>query len=515
MAGSSGGFPVVRKFFVSNIPVGCRSWDLADAFRRFGEVSGAFIAKKKDKEGRTFGFVSFKGVRNVEELGRELKKMKLGGNKLIVNLARYANENADAIPVREKFPLGRGGVGRPMGGYSNSFIAPEKAGEVKKGFSFADILLNRSSLVLDEDSIEIDPSINSLSEVVGKAVVARVLDIQVLRKLNLILLEAGIQGVCIQYIGGFSVLLTFSDAMEATGFLDNNVVWKTWFSKVEIWKGQSLPFERLAWINIFGVPPHLLASSVFDDIGRKYGRIAHGSSLSESDDDLTYDRLGILTDTGNKISGIVNLRWQDKVYRVWVVEESDHWLPDFLNKDGSGGDDVSLSSEFSVPVHLSPMVEEKSPGEAEELASGNVKSISASGVAQQPNDVNEVSSPRDQENVGGQEYNVCFNFTANSDGGPNVNNEGPSLVDHWANLVGHISPRPRKRPRCNDTGLSEELFIKEGGPETANSIGNRDFNLNNSPRGSGLEQLNSAGALEDGEIGEGINESAILLNSVR
>ncbi|KAJ0805831.1 putative RNA recognition motif domain, nucleotide-binding alpha-beta plait domain superfamily [Helianthus annuus] len=478
MAGSSGGFPVVRKFFVSNIPKGCRPWDLADAFRRFGEVSGAFIAKKKDKEGRTFGFVSFKGVRNVEELGRDLKKMNLGGNKLIVNLARYANENADAFPTKEQVSSGRGGAGRPMGGFTNRFIAPEKAGEVKKGFSFADIFLNKSSPVLDEDSIEIDPSINTLLEVVDKAVVARVLDLQILRKLNIFLWEAGFKEVGIQYIGGFSVLLSFNIASDASGFMDNKEVWKDWFSKVDIWKGQSLPFERLAWINIFGVPPHLLDSLVFDGIGRKYGKIAQGSQLSENDDDLSFDRLGILTDTGNKISGLVNLRWQDKIYRVWVVEESDPWIPDFLNKEGYGGDDVSLSSEFSVPIHQSPVVGEKLHGEGEELhgvseevALGFGGSQLAGGVDQRSVEVNEGPIPRNQENVRGQEINGCFKFSANSASGLEANKEGPSLVDQWANLVGHVSPRPRKRPRSNDSGPIEELFNNESGPETENIVG--------------------------------------------
>ncbi|KAJ0736953.1 putative RNA recognition motif domain, nucleotide-binding alpha-beta plait domain superfamily [Helianthus annuus] len=352
MAGSSGGHPVVRKFFVSNIPQGCRPWDLADAFRRFGEVSGAFIAKKKDKEGRTFGFVSFKGVRNVEDLGRELKKMNLGGNKLIVNLARYANENADAFPTREKVSA---------------------------------------------------------------------------------------EGVVVGLWGVFRIVISRRRKQES-GFLDNSDVWKAWFSKVEVWKGQSMPFECLAWINIFGVPPHLLSSTVFDVIGQKYGRIAQGSQLSESDDDLTYDRIGILTDSGNKISGIVNLRRQDKVYRVWVVEESDPWIPDFLNKDGYVGEDVSLSSEFSVPAHLSPVIGEKLNGVVEVMASGSEKSNLAVGAAQQSVDVNEETIPREQENVGCQENYGCFNFAAHSAGGLDVNNGGPTLVDHWANLVGKHPP---------------------------------------------------------------------------
>ncbi|KAJ0797800.1 putative RNA-directed DNA polymerase [Helianthus annuus] len=424
----------------------------------------------------------------VEELGKELKKMKLGGNKLVVNLARYANENADAFPSREKVVSDRGGGGWPRGGYSNPQFAPEKAREVKKGFSFADILMNKSCLVMDEDSIEIDPSINTLSEVVGMAVVARALDLQVLRKLNFLLWEAGFQGVDIQYIGGFSVM-------------------ENWFSKVEAWKGQAMPFERLAWIMIFGVPPHLLASTVFDDIGRKYGRIVQGSQMSEKDDNLSYDRIGILTDSGNKISGIIKLRWQDKVYRVWVVEESDPWSPDCIDKAGSAGEDESLSSEFSVPAFVSPVMGEKTHGEVEGMISGNVKADLAGGDVQQAIEENEVSFPREQEDVGGQNNNGCFNFAAQSNSGLDGCNRGPSLVDHWANLVGHSSPRPRKRPRNNDTGLIDEMWNKDDGPRAVNINGNKEFNLNKSPRGSEFDQNMSSGALEEGEIGEGLNES--------
>ncbi|MFS7912275.1 putative nucleotide-binding alpha-beta plait domain superfamily, RNA-binding domain superfamily [Helianthus anomalus] len=34
----------VTKFFVTNIPSGCRPWDLANTFREYGEITGAFIA---------------------------------------------------------------------------------------------------------------------------------------------------------------------------------------------------------------------------------------------------------------------------------------------------------------------------------------------------------------------------------------------------------------------------------------------------------------------------------------
>ncbi|MFS7928774.1 putative nucleotide-binding alpha-beta plait domain superfamily, RNA-binding domain superfamily [Helianthus anomalus] len=46
----------ITKFYVTNLPVGCRPWDVADFVAGCGEVAGMYIARKKDKEGRRFGF---------------------------------------------------------------------------------------------------------------------------------------------------------------------------------------------------------------------------------------------------------------------------------------------------------------------------------------------------------------------------------------------------------------------------------------------------------------------------
>ncbi|MFS7960705.1 putative RNA-binding domain superfamily [Helianthus anomalus] len=47
---------IITKFFISNLPAGCRPWDVADFVRHLGEVAGMYIARKKDKEGKKFGF---------------------------------------------------------------------------------------------------------------------------------------------------------------------------------------------------------------------------------------------------------------------------------------------------------------------------------------------------------------------------------------------------------------------------------------------------------------------------
>ncbi|KAI3804179.1 hypothetical protein L1987_32353 [Smallanthus sonchifolius] len=50
-AGEKKGLASVVKFYVSNLPAGCRSWDLSSALSAFGVISGTYIARKKDKEG--------------------------------------------------------------------------------------------------------------------------------------------------------------------------------------------------------------------------------------------------------------------------------------------------------------------------------------------------------------------------------------------------------------------------------------------------------------------------------
>ncbi|MFS7923165.1 hypothetical protein Hanom_Chr03g00257461 [Helianthus anomalus] len=50
-----------------------------------------------------------------------------------------------------------------------------------------------------------------------------------------------------------------------------------WFNSVDIWKGQSVAFERIAWLNIHGVPLHLSGNEIFDSVGRCFGKVIHTS----------------------------------------------------------------------------------------------------------------------------------------------------------------------------------------------------------------------------------------------
>ncbi|KAJ0826228.1 putative RNA recognition motif domain, nucleotide-binding alpha-beta plait domain superfamily [Helianthus annuus] len=117
----------ITKFFITNLPEGCTPWELSEFVKVFGEVAGAYVAKKKDKVGNRFGFISFSNVRDVKELERALNGTKMGNSKLKANIARFAVENANLMekPVEIKKVKKPEHLGVPQGnlqGRNQAFI---------------------------------------------------------------------------------------------------------------------------------------------------------------------------------------------------------------------------------------------------------------------------------------------------------------------------------------------------------------------------------------------------------
>ncbi|MFS7955583.1 hypothetical protein Hanom_Chr07g00644331 [Helianthus anomalus] len=95
---------------------------------------------------------------------------------------------------------------------------------------------------------------------------------------------------------------------------------------------------------MLGVPVHLAVDSVFDSIAEKFGKIVHASSRSVEDGDMSVNCIGLLVGEGKRIVELVDLKWEDKAFRVWVEEETADWVPDCL-------DDEESSEEGEPSVH--------------------------------------------------------------------------------------------------------------------------------------------------------------------
>ncbi|KAJ0778373.1 hypothetical protein HanLR1_Chr02g0070991 [Helianthus annuus] len=288
---------------------------------------------------------------------RALSGTKMGGCKLKANVAKFAVENRNVMSddrsgLEKKKEKGNGN-GNPSVhcNYQSSF-------RQDGGKSFRDLFPPAGANSFGESSlggnvsltVDVPADTRALKDLFGKALVGRCVDLSTLNRFNKILSESGELGVGLSYLGGLQLLLKFPNEERCSAFITNNDLWNKWFSMLDVWLGQSLPFERVAWIKMLGVPIHLAVDSVFDSIAGKFGKVLHGSNRSSDDGDLSVNCVGVLVGDGVRITDQIDLKWDNKSFRVWIEEELVDWVPDCLKEEG-----VPLS-EFGDTVMHAPGV---------------------------------------------------------------------------------------------------------------------------------------------------------------
>ncbi|MFS7985253.1 hypothetical protein Hanom_Chr11g00996321 [Helianthus anomalus] len=252
-----------------------------------------------------------------------MKAVKMGNNKLLVNVARFAveNNNEPRPPVKAN-NNSHGFAGSSSGGRQyqpfSSFIP------IPLGTSYKDTLVgNPKSEKLEEKVVDISIFVKPFEGWVNKSLFVRTTDLSTLVKLDKLLANSDGIKVEFKYVGGLYMLLTFTSTKEMIG--------------------QDLPFERIAWLKITRVPLHLLDNEVFDLVGRMFGKVVHASSLSKDSNNVTFDLVGVLRGDGERICKSVTLNWKDRKYKVWVSEELGDWVPNCLSN-------VDVWEETSVSV---------------------------------------------------------------------------------------------------------------------------------------------------------------------
>ncbi|KAM0020723.1 putative RNA recognition motif domain, nucleotide-binding alpha-beta plait domain superfamily [Helianthus debilis subsp. tardiflorus] len=303
---------VLSKFFVSNLPPKCSSQDLKEVLGSFGRYEGSYIARKLDKWGKRFAFVSFSDVKDVKRLGDELSDVWIGSYKLFIAIARFvdgekvdrpdsvnrrkatsasfnshANTNGHEIPVSEGSD-GNGGVNASVG----------------NGRSFVDSLLNRNKV----DVIKVDDSVERFSHWRDCALTGRVVNFHTLTSLKQMLRTCGWRSLDIKYLGGLSVALVFYNSGDRDVFLNCKVSWSKWFEFLDVWSDNASVEEgRIAWLQVHGIPAQLALDGVFVLISSRFGKVVQSASLSGDDNNFSYALIGVLSKECKRIADRVDI----------------------------------------------------------------------------------------------------------------------------------------------------------------------------------------------------------------
>ncbi|KAM0017660.1 hypothetical protein Hdeb2414_s0027g00690551 [Helianthus debilis subsp. tardiflorus] len=284
----------------------------------------------------------------------------MGDFRLKINVARFSVENSGGTAKQENNTHQvRTVANNNFGGNSN----------LRDARSYRDVVgssraaggssaVNIESKELREKVIVVPDRTGAFNNLVGVALVGRTVDLETLVDFDRLLKIAKLTVANFQYLG----------------------IWSPWFSKLDPWRGQTLPLERVAWLKLSGIPIHLFYSEVMGQIGELFGKILHVPKFFEEEQDLSIARVGVLVGSSNSIKEEVSLRWRDRTFRVWVEEDQEIWVPDCFGRDDCSELLNMKSSETTPDVDMQDSgtgeKEENQPsdagGEAEEPQAPNV-----------------------------------------------------------------------------------------------------------------------------------------------
>ncbi|KAJ0669650.1 putative RNA recognition motif domain, nucleotide-binding alpha-beta plait domain superfamily [Helianthus annuus] len=308
---------------VNNITVisKCSSSDLKEVFGSFGTYEGSYIARKLDRWGKRFAFVSFRDVVDAKRLEADMGDVWIDTYKLFVAVARFVDGNVIDRPMEDRKGKAKiannnahanPNVGGAIDGLDSQVNRGGSIPDVGGGRSFLDSMLNRNKV----DVIKVDDNVEGFVHWHGVALVGK-------------LKSNGLPLVSIKYMGGFSVVMVFPSTEDSDRFLGDKNMWSRWFEGLNRWDGNTKGVEeRLAWLQVHGVPVQLALDQVFSLVGGRYGKVVQAESMSVNDKDFSYTYIGVLCKTRSRIADRVDINWRGVTYNVWIDEDVGEWVPD-------------------------------------------------------------------------------------------------------------------------------------------------------------------------------------------
>ncbi|KAK1430413.1 hypothetical protein QVD17_13122 [Tagetes erecta] len=317
-------------YFVSNLPNGCTHRGLWDAYEKYHNLMYTSVPSKKDKWGNTFGFVSFVDVEDPVEFQKELAGIKVDGRKTWMTISKFGKHPVDPHVLPPPPPMPKKSVRSDQKAVWIPIDSKSAHGAHK---SYRDAAASPPSenllvikLATGKHSSPNEHPLKNLS-LLGTAHSLAALD-----KINLFLLaKDGCPECVVRYIGGLCIMLSFGSEIEAKNYLDQQKnMWSKVFSSLVFWDGSPPSFERIAWLTITGIPPHLFERDVANQIGSSCGKIVYESQASPMVGNLSYDRLAVLTDYGEKINKSITISFNEENFKVWIKEDDENWVPAFM-----------------------------------------------------------------------------------------------------------------------------------------------------------------------------------------
>ncbi|GJU40218.1 RNA-directed DNA polymerase, eukaryota [Tanacetum coccineum] len=296
--------------FVTNFLDSISSKDLFNACKQYGHVVDSFIATKRSKAGKRFGFVRFINVFSVDRLVNNLCTVWINRHKLHANVARFSR-------VSEKNPNKTFVSSKPVG-------ASSYAATLKGNYNSHPLVDPMPAIVLEESCL--------VSRDFDNFVMGEIKDFSAINNLRVLLANEGFLNVKLAYIGGLWVMIELDSTSTKEKFMQHVGV-ASWFARLCNAQEDFVSRERIVWVDIEGVPLRAWSQSTFKKIGAKWGEVM---KLEENKEDMfARKRICIKTSREDNILERFKITVRGKIYMI-RAKELFMWSPIFKEPANTG-----------------------------------------------------------------------------------------------------------------------------------------------------------------------------------
>ncbi|TYH18868.1 hypothetical protein ES288_A05G307200v1, partial [Gossypium darwinii] len=289
--------------FVYNIPISMHWKGLWALFGYHGEVVDAFIPTKRCRNGKRFGFVRFSNERDAQRVIMRLNGFFLLGKRIRLKMARYNG--------RRKF--WRKASFQKEQEWSVDLVQEDKSEESFENDAKSEVKIDKRVV---QGHVEEEWLWN-----LQKCLVCESILICDSKSLNDRIAKTGLGEIIVRRIQGRHFLVEIPD--EELLDLLRQIEWsylKDFFIKIEPWSEKLKINERVAWIEVSGVPLHCWKYETFKRVAGLWGKLVSvGENLTKVHN---FKKIGLLISItqSNVVDDLVSMTVGDDLFLVRVRE---------------------------------------------------------------------------------------------------------------------------------------------------------------------------------------------------
>lgn len=276
------------------------------------------------KTGKRFGFVRFKGVKDINGLWSSLTDLSVRDQRLFIKPARFlkptgVGQKQDAVKA-----VGPGTGNPPI-------LMTGRTIQRREGKSYREALLDTAILqefhenVKESKCIKVEEVKEGELQWLARCALGEVKSPDILPDISFLLKEAGFLTTKAKYVGGLRYLLEFdSPEIMADLLRSGREALSNWFVSVQPWHRRledSRP-GRICWISIRGVPVHLWNEDNFRKIASEWGEVIEVEDLTSQHEQVHIGRVCILVQDKCWVNGMARLCCDGVDFAISVIEDN-------------------------------------------------------------------------------------------------------------------------------------------------------------------------------------------------